>query len=173
MFNSLASAGNKKNFPPDKLGKRGLPATFWGFLAALVLGFFYLALVGLASRSLAHALELFRDDRYYILAILAGFGVQVGLMVRLRRALRGAREQAGKAVGAAGTGASTLSMLACCAHHVSDLAPLLAGSGLVLFLGTYRYQVMLAGIAVNLAGIILMLRRMARLGIFTLKIKAE
>lgn len=154
------------NLAPARRGA-GLrvPAWTWGILAALALGAFYLAIVALASRSWQHAVELLRDDRYYILAIVAGFGTQVGLMVYMRRALRDLSARAAYATGGAGTGASTLSMLACCAHHVSDLAPVLAGSGLVIFLNNYRYPVMLVGIAVNLLAIALLLRRMYRLGL--------
>lgn len=148
-----------------------VPALGWGILAAGGLLVFYLAVVGLASRSLEHALELMWDDRYYILAIIAGFGTQVGLMARMRRALKGAKDRVVGAMGATGTSTSTVSMIACCAHHVADLAPFLASSGLVIFLNNYRYPVMLAGIAVNLAGIAVTLRRMGRLGLLPWKIR--
>ncbi|TDA70243.1 MAG: hypothetical protein D9V47_02460 [Clostridia bacterium] len=50
-----------------------------GLVAALVLLAFYFLLVGLTSRSWEHSLELLIQDRYYVTAIAAGFGVQLGL----------------------------------------------------------------------------------------------
>lgn len=143
----------------------GLNPLLGGVLAAAALLVSYLAIVGSASCSLEHALDLMWHDRYYILAILAGFGTQVGLMGYIRRTLHGIKDRTSTAAGATGTGTSTASMIACCAHHVADFAPFLGASGLVIFLNNYRYQVMLIGIAINWLGVAVLLRRMAIWGI--------
>jgi hypothetical protein len=53
-------------------------------------------------------------------------------------------------------------MLACCAHHVSDVLPLLGLSGATVFLNDYRIAFMVAGLAVNAVGVAVMLRLLRR-----------
>lgn len=65
------------------------------------------------------------------------------------------------AAGAGGT-ASAVGMVACCAHHIADLAPLIGLSGAALFLTTYRTPIMLLGVAVNALGVFLAARRLRR-----------
>ena len=55
-------------------------------------------------------------------------------------------------------------MLACCAHHASDVLPLIGLSGAALFLTDYRVPFMVLGIATNLVGIVVMLRQMRKHG---------
>jgi hypothetical protein len=54
---------------------------------------------------------------------------------------------------AASTGTSTAAMLACCAHHVSDVLPILGISDAAVFLGAYKTPLLWVGLAMNLAGI--------------------
>ena len=57
------------------------------------------------------------------------------------------------AVGGAGATASGgVGMVACCAHHLAELVPLVGMSGAV-FLTDYRAPIMLVGVAVNLTGV--------------------
>jgi hypothetical protein len=44
-------------------------------------------------------------------------------------------------------------MVACCAHHLTDVLPLLGLSAAAAFLAEYRIPFMLAGLATNLIGI--------------------
>jgi hypothetical protein len=117
----------------------------------------YLALVTWAQ-GFSHARELIWDDRYFVAAIAGGFGLQVGLFVHLRRLLSARAKGSAGAATAAGTGTSTVAMLACCAHHVADALPVLGLSGVAIFLNDYRLPVMVVGIAVNAAGVLFMLR---------------
>ncbi len=128
-----------------------------GALAGLALVALYLGLVSWAQ-GLGHARELLWDDRYFVTAIATGFGLQVGLFVHLRRLL--ARRAAGSTLGvtATGTGTSTVAMLACCAHHVTDALALLGLSGATIFLSDYRVPLMAVGLAVNALGVAFMLR---------------
>lgn len=137
-----------------------LPASF-GVLAAFSLVGLYLGLVTWAQ-DWQHALDLLWGDRYFVAAIAAGFGLQVGLFAYLRFVLgrRASRSAAG--VTAAGTGTSTVAMVACCAHHVSDALPLLGLSGLAIFLNDYRLPLMGLGLAVNALGVVYMLRLLLR-----------
>jgi hypothetical protein len=53
----------------------------------------------------------------------------------------------------AGGGTSTVAMVACCAHHVTDVLPLLGLSAAAAFLAEYRIPFMLVGLVTNLIGI--------------------
>jgi len=48
-------------------------------------------------------------------------------------------------------------MLACCAHHVSDVAPAIVTAGAAVFLARYQHIFLLAGIVSNVVGIAIML----------------
>lgn len=134
-----------------------IPPVAAGALAGLMLVGLYLGLVSWAQGP-AHARGLLWGDRYFVSAIAAGFGLQVGLFVQVRRLL--ARRAAASAVGAtaAGTGTSTVAMVACCAHHLTDALPILGLSGAAIFLNDYRIPLMVVGLAVNTVGVAFMLR---------------
>lgn len=122
---------------------------------------FYALVVGSLSGSLNHLLDQVASDWYLLLPIVVGFGIQVALMVELRRRHRTHRGVATS--GAAGAGASTFGMVACCAHHVADLAPFVGATAAATFLYDYRLPFMLAGLGVNSVGIAIAARRLRRL----------
>jgi hypothetical protein len=133
-------------------------ASLSGMAAALLLLAFYVVLVGLAN-SPRHAMDLLWADRYLVGAVAAGFGLQVGLYVHVRLLRARARAlRSSNAMAAAGTGTSTVAMVACCAHHVTDVLPLVGLSGAAIFLNDYRLPIIVAGLVVNAAGIVVMLR---------------
>jgi len=82
---------------------------------AATLSVVYLGVVSLAG-GLSRALELFWEDRLFVVPILLGFGGQAALYTRLRLAARRARAEG--AMTAAGGGLSTAGMIAFCAHHL-------------------------------------------------------
>ncbi len=127
-----------------------------GLLAAAGLLGFYLGAIALAQ-GWTHAVDQFRADRWFIAALTAGFGVQAALftLVRLRR------HRVRTSGIAASTGTSTAAMLACCAHHVSELLPILGLSGAALFLNEYKTEMLWLGIAMNIVGIGYMLRSLS------------
>ena len=51
--------------------------------------------------------------------------------------------------GAAGTGASTAGMIACCAHHIADLLPFLGATAAATFLYDARAAFMIVGLGIN------------------------
>jgi cation transport ATPase len=129
-----------------------------GILAALALVGLYLGLVTLAQ-DWKHAAELLWGDRWLVAAIATGFGTQIGLYVHLRR-LSDLHHRLGqcKALAATGTGTSSLAMVACCAHHLTDVLPILGLSAATTLLNQYRIPFMLVGLGANLVGILVMLR---------------
>lgn len=130
-----------------------------GVLAAAALGLFYTVVVG-GVGGLAHLGQQAVDDWPWLVLILAGFGTQVALFVELRRRHR--LLAAMTTATGSGAGASAVGMVACCAHHVADLAPIVGLSGMAVFLTDYRTPIMIAGIAVNALGVALAARRLHR-----------
>ncbi|MBZ0294890.1 MAG: hypothetical protein K8L99_20175 [Anaerolineae bacterium] len=129
-----------------------------GLLGAMFLTALYLVIVSLAE-SPAHALQLFWEDRLIVLPIILGFGVQVGLYTILKKRLFvpvSSMGPSGALTGAAGT-TSTVAMVACCAHHVADVLPVLGLTAAVTFLAEYRTVFMLVGLGTTLVGIAVML----------------
>jgi hypothetical protein len=127
-----------------------------GALAGVGLVLFYVVVVAGASGSWGHLADQARLDWYYLVAIIGGFGVQVALLSELRGRHRLHHRAA--AAGGAGAGASTVGMVACCAHHIADLAPFIGGAA--AFLTDYRVPFMIFGVLVNAAGVAIAARRL-------------
>jgi Cu+-exporting ATPase len=105
------------------------------------------------------ARALFWNDRWIVIPILLGFGIQSSLYAILKLRLFvpiGATGPSGALMGASGT-TSTVAMLACCAHHVIDVLPILGLTATTTFLARYRLDFMWAALAMTLAGIMVML----------------
>lgn len=124
----------------------------FGLLAALGLLTFYLGTITLAQ-GWVHAIEQLTVDRLFVGAIMAGFGTQVGLYTYLR----GMHLHATAGGVAASTGTSTVAMLACCAHHLTEVFAVLGLSGAAIFLNAYKTPLLWLGIVMNLFGIIYLL----------------
>lgn len=158
-----------------------------GFVAALALIGLYLGILSVLQ-SPSHALEQFALDRFWVGSVALGFGVQIGLYVHLRLILHAMRlvgaaassrriiegtpgvlpADAAHAMTGAGTGTSTVGMIACCAHHLADLAPLIGMtgasglSGVVTFLGEWKIPLIVFGLLVNGVGIAVSLRTLQK-----------
>src|SRR5574338_997848 len=129
-----------------------------GFLGALFLTGLYFGIVSWAE-SPEHALEFFWQDRWIVIPIILGFGVQVALYVILKKRLFvpvASVGPSGMLTGAGGT-TSTIAMVACCAHHVTDVLPILGLTAAATFLAQYRTVFMLVGLGTTLVGIGVML----------------
>ena len=138
------------------IAPRSLVAGLIGSAALLAL---YLAIISLAQ-GVEHAFEQFALDAPFVGLIAAGFGIQIGLFVELRAVDR--RHRASAAVTAAGTGTSAAAMLACCAHHVVDLLPIVGLSAAAVFLNAYKTPLFLVGIGMNIIGIVVIVRQLQR-----------
>ncbi len=117
----------------------------------------YLGIVSIAE-SPRHAVELFWRDRWIVIPIILGFGVQAALYTILKKRLFvpvTTTGPSGKLMGTGGT-TSTLAMVACCAHHVTDVLPILGLTAAATFLTQYQTIFMLAGLGINLLGIAVM-----------------
>jgi len=134
-----------------------------GLAGALLLTGLYFGIVSLAE-SPSHALELFWEDRAIVLPIILGFGVQVGLYTVLKKRLFVPVAHTGPsgALTGAGGGMSAAAMVACCAHHVADVLPLVGLTAAATFLAEYRIPFMLVGLGTTISGILVMTVIMVR-----------
>lgn len=142
--------------PSVAVGPRSAAA---GIVAALALLGVYLGIIGIAQGP-EHALEQLAADALFVGLIAAGFGTQVALFAELRAVDR--RHRAAAAVTVAGTGTSAAAMLACCAHHLVDLLPLLGLSAAAVFLNAYKTPLFLVGIGMSAIGIVVIARQLRR-----------
>lgn len=143
--------------------RRYLPPVAAGTLGALLLAGLYFAIVSWAE-SPDHALELFWDDRLIVIPIILGFGVQVALytVLKMRLFVPVVNTGASGALTGAGGGMSAAAMVACCAHHVTDVLPLVGLTAAATFLAEVRIPFMLVGLGTTVLGIAVMLTILIR-----------
>jgi hypothetical protein len=138
--------------------KRILLPVSAGFLGALFLATIYFGIVSWAE-SPKHAIELFWQDRWIVIPIIVGFGIQAALYTILKFRLFvpvGNIGPSGPMMGAGGT-TSTIAMVACCAHHVTDVLPIIGLTAAASFLAKYRPAFMGVGLGTTILGIAIML----------------
>ena len=129
------------------------------FIASFYIGIFTWA------QGWGYASSQFVRDRWYVIPIIIGFGVQAALYTVLRFRLfipitstghTGSMTPFTGVMGASG-GTSATAMVACCIHHVTDVLPILGLSAAASFLTRYQRPFMLVGLAMNFIGIGVML----------------
>ena len=131
-------------------------ATF--LLGSTFIASFYIGILTWAQ-GWDYASSQFMRDRWYVIPIVLGFGIQAGLYSILRFRLFmpvTSIGHSGAMMGASG-GTSATAMVACCIHHVTDVLPILGLSAAASFLTRYQRPFMLVGLAMNLIGIGVML----------------
>jgi hypothetical protein len=139
--------------------KRFLLPVGAGLIGASFLTGLYFGIVSWAESS-QHAAEFFWQDRWIVVPIILGFGVQVGLYTVLKKRLfigglapaTANTSPSAMMTGAGGT-TSTVAMVACCAHHVTDVLPIVGLTAASAFLAQYRTAFMLVGLGTTLIGI--------------------
>lgn len=132
-----------------------------GFLGSLALMLVYLLVMRLGSGSWDYTLRQLDDLKFWVIPLVLGFGVQVGLFSFLRSC-----QKAGMVEGTAAGGgviSSTTAMLACCAHHLTDILPFLGLAAAATFLATYQKWFLGLGILSNLGGILLMVKQIRKM----------
>ena len=129
-------------------------------LAAMVLqGAVFFGLLSWAGTP-QHALEVFQQERWLILALFLGFGLQVALFTILKKRLFIPSSELKTSTSAAMTGVggttSTVAMVACCVHHVTDVLPILGLTAAATFLANYQSAFMLGALIMTYLGILVM-----------------
>lgn len=121
-----------------------------GLMAAvLLLVVYFSVLTWVSGREFAFA--QFGQFWYFILALAAGFGIQVGLYAQLRIVTRHT-DSSGKVVAVAG-GTSTAAMISCCTHYLANVLPVLGATGLVALVAQYQTELFWVGLLFNAAGV--------------------
>ena len=134
-----------------------------GVGAAVLLIIIYLGIITLAQ-DWTHALQQTAELWYWVLALAGGFGIQAGLFSFIRQSIRERRAATTGSVAVSG-GVSSGSMAACCAHHLSDVLPLIGLSGVAIFLVRYQLFFIIVGVVSNIVGITIMLETIQRHGL--------
>ncbi|MCP6718161.1 MAG: hypothetical protein KJI70_01260 [Patescibacteria group bacterium] len=127
-----------------------------GTTASLALLAFYFAVLSLAN-SFSHAVSQFSQMWYWILLLVAGFGLQAGLYFFIKERIRSKQVKSSTVAITASGGISTGSMIACCLHHLADILPLMGLTAAAVFLVQYQLLFIIIGILSNFIGIIIML----------------
>lgn len=169
FITSLEEELNMQAKPVNRVGTpmRWLVPALVGLGAGAGLIVLYLAILSLAQ-SPSHALEQLSQDRLWVGLIALGFGIQAGLYAYLRVIISAMQLAGATAMAGAGTTSSTVGMIACCAHHLVDVAPLLGLAGasaltpIVTFLAEWKIPFIVFGLAVNVIAIVMSVRLIRR-----------
>ncbi len=128
------------------------PAIYGAGASIALLGLYALTMTLLSGW--AAAVEQFQALWWLMLPLTIGFGIQVGLYTKLKEIIR---QKTQTMLAASGTSAS-VSMLACCAHHATDVLPLVGLSGASLFLLRYQIPIFIISLGINSIGIFVMVK---------------
>ena len=127
------------------------PFVFGASIGILVI-LFNISVASIAEGSLEKGYQVFLSNGIFVYLIPIAVGIQMGLFRYHRNITTGKIEGSAK-MGMAGSATSSLTMVACCLHHVSDLLPavgfLLATSS---FLIEYKEAIITIGLLANMIG---------------------
>lgn len=131
----------------------------WGVFAAAALATSYTAVLA-GSAGWRHLGDTVGRDWFLVLPLTVGFGVQVAILAEVRCRQKVAHRVT--AVAGAGASTSAVGMVACCAHHLADLVPLVGLSGAATFLTAQQRTLMWVAVAMTAAGVFLASRQLRR-----------
>ena len=127
------------------------PFVFGGSAGILVI-LFNISIASLAEGSLEKGYQVFLTNGIFVYLIPIAVGIQMGLF-RYHRNITTGNIVGSEKMGMAGSATSSLTMVACCLHHVSDLLPavgfILATSS---FLIQYKDAIITVGLLANMIG---------------------
>ncbi len=119
-------------------------------IALLLLAYFVIVT---AVSGFTFALSQFSSYWYFLVSLVAGFGIQIGLYSYLKQLVQNSSmAMGGKTVAVTGT-TSTLSMISCCAHYLANIVPVLGIAGALTIVAQYQVEIFWAGLAFNIFGI--------------------
>lgn len=124
-----------------------------GFIALIV---FYFSLMRLLAGSWNTAISQFEKLWYYMIPLSIGFGIQVGLYHHLRSLIK---NNTGKNMMMGNTATSAIGMVACCAHHLTDVLPFIGFAAFSTLLATFQTPILGVGIISNILGMYYLLRK--------------
>ncbi len=124
----------------------------FGIGAGMLVIFFNISIASFAEGSFQKGYQIFLSNGVFVYLIPPAVGIQMGLF-RYHRNITAGNMVGTEKMGIAGSAASSLTMVACCFHHVSDILPsigfIFAASS---FLIRYQYAIIIIGLIANVAG---------------------
>ncbi len=124
----------------------------FGISAGILVILFNISIASLAEGSLDKGYQVFLTNGIFVYLIPIAVGIQMGLF-RYHRNITTGNIAGSEKMGMAGSATSSVTMVACCLHHVSDLLPavgfILAASS---FLIQYKDAIITIGLLANMAG---------------------
>jgi len=136
-----------------------LKSVIYGVAAmTALLGIYFVILAAVSGWEFT--VSQFLDFWYFIVSLAAGFGIQIGLFTYLRNAVRG-MDMSGKVVAVSGT-TSTVAMISCCAHYLTNILPVVGAAGAIALVAQYQIEFFWFGLASNLVGIAYMGNRVVK-----------
>lgn len=130
----------------------------FGICTGTIVILFNISLASLAEGSLAKGYQVFLTNGVFVYLIPLAVGIQMGLF-RYHRNITAGKIGGSEKMGMAGSATSSVTMVACCLHHVSDILPSI---GLILaassFLIAYKDTIITVGLLANVAGSIYIAR---------------
>ncbi|MBU3914999.1 hypothetical protein KKA14_05630 [bacterium] len=137
-----------------------------GSIAAAILQGVYFSVLSLLN-SPSYAWHQFIRLSPWMVPLVAGFGIQVGIFFYMRAFAKLAKQGIGhSAPVAASAGISSGSMIACCLHHAVDVLPVLGISAVAVFLAEYQSFLLSVGIVSNLIGLSFILNTIKKHNLF-------
>ena len=128
------------------------PFIFGAGIGILVV-LFNISIASLAEGSVSKGYDVFLTNGIFVYLIPLAVGVQMGLFRYHRNLTAENKLCSSEKMGMAGSATSSVTMLACCLHHVSDLLPaigfIIAASS---FLIEYKDAIITIGLLANVAG---------------------
>ncbi|OHB22852.1 MAG: hypothetical protein A2939_03530 [Parcubacteria group bacterium RIFCSPLOWO2_01_FULL_48_18] len=109
----------------------------------------YFGIVTLVS-GWSFAISQFSQSWYFVAGLAIGFGIQIGLYSYLKSAVR---KGASKSVVAVSGTTSTVAMISCCAHYLTNMLPIVGIAGVITLIGQYQTELFWFGIIANAIGI--------------------
>lgn len=131
-----------------------------GTVSSLALLVLYFAIMSISRSSLSEAFSQLYYLRFWVVTLVLTFGIQVGMYVYIRDCNN--KHIIGGKSTAVSTATSGTAMLACCAHHLSDILPFIGLSLVAGFLSKYQSWFFGLGIVSNLAGIGMLMRKLRK-----------
>lgn len=125
------------------------PLTGGAFAFSALLGIYFSVLTLISGWSFT--VSQFTEFWPYIVTLALGFGTQVGLYLYLKQ-LSENHHHTQHMVAASGT-TSTVAMLACCAHYLTNILPVLGVVGVVSLIAQYQIKLFWISLAFNAAGL--------------------
>lgn len=127
------------------------PILYGTLASALLLGVYFATLSLVSGWEFAQS--QFVSFWYFIISLVIGFGIQIGLYSYLKQLVKNRGMAVGdKTVAVTGT-TSTLAMISCCVHYLANIAPILGIAGVLSIVAQYQVKIFWVGLLFNAFGI--------------------